>query len=495
MVLDPVVLGGPHVAAHNAERAVINDHDTKITNDIPASISAVAGLPSYVGSRSKLFDPSLSLYNSNVDKLRFFRAAAARARKGGTLRITCIGDSTTAGSGADHLNSYPMQLRAMLAASGAPIKGTGAVFAGQGITDPRWTSTGTNTSFGSYCQLSAGATRTFTSDLPGDTVVLRFYRNSGNWTIKVDGAFVPAAQVDVVGGTYNDTTGTITPDGTNAVGSVTITGLTSTTHAVLATAVGTFYYISIKVELSTVTGISVSNMGVASTKTSNWTPTGFVSNYQMATAEPADLFIVALGINDNNTIAPATTAANLNTLITNLLTIAPVLVVAQHNNFGFTAAQQQVYVSAIYDTADSLNLPLIDLMYHWGSYFNMNSWGLTADTVHPNSKGYNDWASTIYAAAVLGNPITVSASNVVPPVGTPAGYVLQSKADGTTEFVSPGSPKVVIWDGTGGQPARPVTLAGIPVFYICPVVPTGGGTVNGGTGKVDGLDILLKVPT
>lgn len=52
----------------------------------------------------------------------------------------------------------------------------------------------------------------------------------------------------------------------------------------------------------------------------------------------------------------------------------------------------------------------------------------------------------------------------------------------------------VSWDGTGGQPARPVTTAGVPVFWVCPTQPTGAGTVGGGVGAVDGLDIWIRTP-
>lgn len=378
--------------------------------DVNAKITAASGLPAYVGARAKQFDPSLSLYNSGSDKLRAFRAFVARSRKGGTFKLTTIGDSTTAGSGSDYLQSFPLQLRTMLAAAGSPIKGTGAVYAGQGVTDPRWTSTGTNTSLGAMCQMGAGATRTFTSDLPGDTAVIKFYRTSGSWNFKVDGAFIAAGQVTVVGGSYTAATGTVTPDGASSMGTVTITGLTPTTHAILCTAVGTLFWVTVKVELSASNGISVSNMGIAASKTSDWTATGFVTDYQMATAEAADAFIVALGINDNNSISVATMKTNLTTILTNLLAIGPVILVAQHNNSAFPAASQQAYVSGIYDVADSLDVPVIDIMHRWQSYFNANSWGLVADAVHPNSKGYNDWASTIYGALDVGPTIVLPLS-------------------------------------------------------------------------------------
>lgn len=50
-------------------------------------------------------------------------------------------------------------------------------------------------------------------------------------------------------------------------------------------------------------------------------------------------------------------------------------------------------------------------------------------------------------------------------------------------------PVFVRWDGTGGTPARPVTSANVICMWFSPVQPTGGGTVGGGAGAVDNLDV------
>lgn len=55
-------------------------------------------------------------------------------------------------------------------------------------------------------------------------------------------------------------------------------------------------------------------------------------------------------------------------------------------------------------------------------------------------------------------------------------------------------PYWVSWDGTGAQPARPVTSATERVIYISPVAPTGGGTIAGGTNAVNGLDMWFRRP-
>lgn len=69
---------------------------------------------------------------------------------------------------------------------------------------------------------------------------------------------------------------------------------------------------------------------------------------------------------------------------------------------------------------------------------------------------------------------------------------LGHKTKATLDAVYARIPWAVVWDGTGTQPARPITPANWPIAWICPVQPTGGGTVGGGGGSVDGLDVFLQ---
>jgi lysophospholipase L1-like esterase len=355
-------------------------------------------LPSYVGVRTKPFDARSSLYNGTAPNFRTIRAKANAVRQGDTLRVTAIGDSTTAGAGATAQTSWPVQLLDLL---GLPVKGTGAVFGSQGITDSRWTSTGTVTGAGAYAQMSAAATKTFTSDRAGTDADIRFYRNSGAFDVLVDSAIISAG-VTVTGGTYNTSTGRVTPDGSLSAGKVTITGLASSTHAVKVTSVATTFLIAVNVYASGSAGVQISNMGVPSTKVADWTSTAFASFYQQATLELADAFILTLVVNDSSAATTvATYKTNLTTIATNLKAIAPVILVAGPNASGTSSTNHQPYVSAIYDIADSLDLPVFDLFHRWGNYLNANNLGLIADTVHPNAKGYADWAQAMSAALQL----------------------------------------------------------------------------------------------
>lgn len=461
-----------------------------------AQPGAYTGLPSYVGPRTKPFDADSSLYNGTSVNLRNLRALLNSTRQGGTCRISFIGDSTTAGAGATAGTSYPVQLRALLAAAGYPVKGTGLAFAGQGVTDPRWATTGTVTDSGQMSQMSAAATKTFSSDLTGDAVDIRFYRHGGTFDVLVDTAIV-ASGVTVTGGTYNTSTGRVTPDGTSAAGKVTITGLASATHVVKVTSTATTYLIGIDVYANTGAGIAVSNMGVASTKSGDWTATGFVTNYQMATLEPADCFVVALGVNDGVSAVPvATFKTNLTTLVTSLLTIAPVILVAQINSSGVPAATQQTYVSAIYDVADTKDVPVVDLMHRWGSYSALNTLGLIADTINMNSKGYADWAQALNGGLDLGGGGSGSGSGggiLIP--GGATGNVL-AKASGTdydTQWLDLSTALPSLTVGQGGANAltlQPGSLAatGTGTDINVGVRSKGAGSVqvNGSSGDGTG---------
>jgi lysophospholipase L1-like esterase len=485
--------------------------------------------PSYVGARTKSFDARTSVYNGTAAGFRTVRAKANSARQGGTLSLTTIGDSTTAGAGATAQTSWPIQLLDLL---GLPVRGTGAVFGSQGITDSRWASTGTVTGAGAYAQLSAAATKTFTSDRPGTDVDVRFYRNSGAFDLLIDTAII-ATGVTVTGGTYNTSTGRVTPDGSLSGGKVTVTGLTSAVHTVKITSVATTYLITVNVYSSGSGGVLIANMGVSGTKVADWLSTAFASFYQQATLEPADAFILTLDVNDSSGgTAVATYKTNLQTIATNLKAIAPVILVAGINASGTSSATHQPYVSAMYDIADTLDLPLFDLFHRWGNYLNANTLGLTADTVHPNAKGYADWAQALVAVLQLSggssntggasiNDITPSTSttyssnhidtaltgkqaadsdltSIAALTTTSYGRSVLTQADATALrnlLGIPSWPVVVLKEVSGAYPNRP-NYPG-PVEWQGPDAPairTDGVTTGGTAQAVQGLDSWSITP-
>lgn len=344
-----------------------------------------AALPTYAGTaRSNRYSQEHNLYNGQPANLFHLRRLAASCKQGGTAKILTIGDSTVAGAGATAQTSWPMQLRAMLVAAGCSLRGTGTVFASQGITDTRWSSTGTVTGSGSFAQISSTGTKTFVSDVAGTSVDICIFNSStGN------------AAWDIDSGAR---TGTITPAGGTTIQKVTVaTGLANTTHTVKVTASGgTVFLISVNVYGAT--GLQISNMGVSGTKVLDWKVTSGVANFPMAVTDTPDLIIVQLGVNDAGGSTNLTTMlADYTTVLTNCQALAPTMVVVPLNSSGVTTAAMGPYASLCYDLADAKGVAAVDLFARWTSYANANTYGLIADSIHPNAKGYSDLAQAFFA--------------------------------------------------------------------------------------------------
>lgn len=351
---------------------------------VTAPRATVTGsLPSYAVPHNRSFDERLCLYGFSQSVYARALSKINSTRQGGTAKILCIGDSTTAGTGATGLTAWPIQLRALLALTGCKIRGTGIAYASQGITDSRWSSTGTVTGFGMFAQLSANASRTFVSDQSGDSVDIWYFNTTtAAFTYQIDGG----APV------------TVTPTGTSTAPKVTVTGLSNTTHTVKVTAGsgGTMFLIGINVYDLVGGGLQITNAGVASSKIGDWTSTSLVTDFTQATLETPDLILVALGINDSAAATNLTTFINsYTTFMTNAQAIAPVIPMIQYNSSSIAASAHYPYASAIYSVADNKSASVIDMFSRWGSYFNLNSWGLTADAIHLNAKGYADWAQMV----------------------------------------------------------------------------------------------------
>lgn len=375
--------------------------------------------PAYATTHAKPYDPALNLYNGVAANLFYLRRLIGLTKQGGTGKITCIGDSTTVGTGATPATSFPMQWRNMLIASGCALRGTGIVYAGQTVSDPRFTSTGTvAVGSGIYAQLSVGATKTFVSDVPGTEIDIYYWNTSTGqvaWDID-NGA----------------TSGTIAPTGATTIGKATIgTGLADTTHTVKITASGgTVFWIGVNVRHTT--GLQITNAGVATTSTANWTATTGVNPFPQAMAETPDLIVVLIGVNDSSGAVPiATYEANLTAIVTACQAIAPTLLLLPVNSSSVAAAAHNPYANAVYNVADALNVAVVDFFDRWNSYFRANTYGLIADTVHPNAAGYADWADNLFQ---LGDASTTQDAGTA--LAT-AGALVRRDTSGRAAFADP----------------------------------------------------------
>lgn len=348
------------------------------------------GLPSYAGARANPYNSRVSAYNWKASNTRKLRAALGRAQAGtGRASLGFIGDSETdyyIGTGNDFLNMWPRVMRSVLASLGIPVGGTGLVWAphyGPAV-DPRWTVGAGWTNANNYMTTTtSGATLTFASGDPGTAVDLVVFGTSGSLGWNIDSGAA---------------TGTLTPSGGLVPVKYTLaTGLANTTHSLVLTTSSTAARYVIAARVYGASGVEVHNaaaFGSSAAGTGSWTdgadPTQIVSRVSTLQTASPDVVWCALGVNDINTsgTAPATVIAAISSLRSTFSTSDFVLV-AQYQPA--TNSGWEPYVSALYDLADSLDVPLIDLYDRSGGTITATANGLMGDTVHPNAAAQRDW--------------------------------------------------------------------------------------------------------
>ena len=145
---------------------------------------------------------------------------------------------------------------------------------------------------------------------------------------------------------------------------------------------------------STTPAIDVVKMGWGGSTSSNWNPT--TTGWEPVSAIPvlgAALLVINLGINDWETgIPPATTAANIQALITAQKNAGGDVIICMPTPTGGTAspATQATYLPPLIALANSNNIPLINWTARYTSWAVQNARGWTYDSLHPNALLYND---------------------------------------------------------------------------------------------------------
>jgi lysophospholipase L1-like esterase len=107
----------------------------------------------------------------------------------------------------------------------------------------------------------------------------------------------------------------------------------------------------------------------------------------------AALLVINLGINDWETgIPPATTAANIQALITAQKNAGGDVIICMPTPTGGTAspATQATYLPFLIALANSNNIPLINWTARYTSWAVQNARGWMYDSLHPNALLYND---------------------------------------------------------------------------------------------------------
>lgn len=382
-----------------------NESEVELSGEVPKYISGW----SLTSQERKKFDVSklgiaegLNFTASSMKKFRKHRSKVTANVS--DIRIVCLGDSTTAGQGASTIyGSYPFQLAkilsrliapAVMAATPQPasfspndtrvVKGSGWTTSGHGVIG--------GGSFSAPTNASGDLSITFDHDF--DTIVVPYWRNTGNGT----------SQINVDGGS-NLGSGIVT-SGSNSLQSTSFS-VTKGFHQIniKPPTVGTIYILGVEGILSTEKRIQVWNEGRSGARSDT-----FISNSNVYDGLPTLIYLnpalttISLGINDAAlSTDPVLYANRLVSLITSppnssiILLTPPLSSLPPGRGIEFST-YEAMYVPYIYYIADLLNCGLIDWQARLGPYASSSVDGFMNDTVHPNEAGYGDLAQMIGAA-------------------------------------------------------------------------------------------------
>lgn len=347
----------------------------------------------------------LTNFGYNLDgalPLLKYRAELAKASSK-VVKIACIGDSITEGywSGLNYERSFPTRLRKLMQARyGGQDEGFVTVYS----DDTRWTQTGTWTKVGNKglgagqrSSSTAGSKLTFTFTGVGVDIVHSKNTDGGSCVVKIDGVeqtplnCYTANEIFAQFQSYN--------------------GLAPGAHTleIFAPTDGKTVYVEgayVKTVGDTA-GIRVDRRARSGSFTGDWTSTLMLQTFD---TQPADLFILALGINDaGSSRTPEQMKAGLQTIITKLKTKGSVILVPmmQANEVADPRfVNWDLYVQKYYELADENNVGLIDVYELYGKeYQPAQSYGLFGinngdgegnDTIHPSARGMQMIANAIF---------------------------------------------------------------------------------------------------
>jgi hypothetical protein len=336
--------------------------------------------PTYAGERTLPWHQPLGLYNEGSADLLALRRLVAEARTGVDRMILCAGDSKTRGGGVEPLPtslwSYPAQLQGLLGAR------PGMVYAA--TTDNRW---GDVTGYVQrpetsrlYCSTTGAGSITFTSD-PGETFVgFNLYLYSGSVdltpTVTVDGDPVSVALVGI-GFPWRKRT---------------VTDLDDTEHEVTISVPIASALLGIE-PIYANPGLRIANGGRGSSAPLDWLPINDASLWATQFAQDTSSQMnkpdgVILNLATNGSMSSlVTVASNIKNLGIPLLLVSP----GGNPDDGTYNPKR----SAVYDVADSLDLPLVDFAAVIGTYPRASAAGLMDIDVHENERGYAIEAATL----------------------------------------------------------------------------------------------------
>ncbi|UXM90962.1 right-handed parallel beta-helix repeat-containing protein [Paenarthrobacter sp. JL.01a] len=407
LVLTSPALAGATTLTGTVSGAAIASGESVIINGLPHSTTdadnrvTIGANTDTVAGKFGTYDKRLNVYNFKPAQVFRLRTALAKAAAGVALgNIAFVGDSTVAGTNGGNTpatTAWPVLFRNMLPGLGYPSAGSGfvAAYRAASASDPRWTyGSGWGGANGNSNKVANSTTTnalTFASVETGTQTHVYYSNAGGPFTVSVDGG----APV------------TVTPTGASSMGVLTATGLADTTHTIsVVRTSGTVEIFGVEIRKTT-TGVRIYNAGIAGAKVASlanatWDSVAQTVAGGAASQFTADAIFLCCEINDmtgggGSVVDPATYKTQMQTAITNLRVNGASLILIAANPVqtgDFTA-----YTKALYDLADTNDLPLIDLQDRWGSYTTANARGMMGDTVHPSPAGNADIARNVLNAS------------------------------------------------------------------------------------------------
>lgn len=368
---------------------------------VPSGTLSLAYVPSGE-TLTRPYEQLVGVYNATPSALFVARAALANASVGSSLaKIAFIGDSTTEGVplvSNRELKSWPAKFTRTLNALGCNLDGFGGLlgcYTNNAGYWPQWVWSSSDwfpISVNPAIQ-SNGSSKvaTFTSTNTG-TITELYYLNSGaSFTYTIDGG-APR---------------TVITTGAQSMGVATVSGLANTPHTLVVTSGSNSILVGAEVHSST-TGLRFWNAGLGGSTSSDWYfSANWFSASNLVRLWAPQLTCIMLGINDAGSSVPvATYKANMQGIITQALTTGSVLLITPTPGLGINDSD---YVTALYQLAETNNVPLIDLNDRFGSYAVANAAGLYGDGLHLSEAGNQALATTVAGViSVAANPSIIT---------------------------------------------------------------------------------------
>lgn len=330
---------------------------------------------------------------SNTRKLQRSLATVARGSASDYAEHVFIGGGSVY---QKNVTTWPSLLRTRMDALGYPSAGTGWVWSNDGYNDhdTRISKTGAWTLASGYTHTTtSGATLTFHDTAQAGTMIsVAYLDNSEPFTVSV----------------YDDTDTiigspvTVTPGATATAQVYTRTVAGDTTHKVVVATTSTNPTYIVGFRVGKTTGFRVNRLGGFGWAASGWyTPTSTFSvpNLINWIIPSIDVVHAAFGLGDvytGRTVSQFT--ADLAAIRARFPSADFILYSDMEHQQHSTAA----HVAAMYDVADTLDCPLVDIRQRaGGSYASANAAGLVSGQ-YPTTKGHHLWA--ILASQLLTVP-------------------------------------------------------------------------------------------